>query len=90
MRMDARIARSFVRAGLCFWGGNTPYMYEQKQLFDFILDRVEDTASENGLKHPQAFGRWFASIYFDKPQHFSISDGCGDGKVDLFFGEICL
>jgi hypothetical protein len=60
-------------------------MYEQKQLFDFILDRIEDTASENGLKLPQAFGRWFASMYFDKPQNFSISDGSGDGKVDLFF-----
>ncbi|MGB7468371.1 MAG: hypothetical protein WBW58_03310, partial [Candidatus Acidiferrum sp.] len=60
-------------------------MYEQKQLFDFILDRVEDTASENGLKLPQAFGRWFASMYFDKPQNFFISDGSGDGKVDLFF-----
>jgi hypothetical protein len=60
-------------------------MYEQKQLFDLILYRVDDTASENGLKLPQAFGRWFASMYFDKPQNFSISDGGGDGKVDLFF-----
>jgi hypothetical protein len=60
-------------------------MYEQKQLFDFILDRVDDTASENGLQLPQAFGRWFASMYFDKPQNFFISDGSGDGKVDLFF-----
>lgn len=60
-------------------------MYEQKQLFDFILDRVEDTGAENGLKSPQAFGRWFAGMYFDKPQNFSISDGSGDGKVDLFF-----
>jgi hypothetical protein len=40
-------------------------------------------AVENGL--PQAFGRWFAEMYFDKPQNFSISDGRGDGKVDLFF-----
>jgi hypothetical protein len=60
-------------------------MYDQKQLFDFVLDRVDDTASEHGLKLPQAFGRWFASMYFDKPQDFSISDGSGDGKVDLFF-----
>src|SRR5450631_4040641 len=59
-------------------------VYEQKQLFDFILDRVEDTGAENGLKLPQAFGRWFAGMYFDKPQHFSIADGSGDGKVDLF------
>jgi hypothetical protein len=60
-------------------------VYEQKRLFEFILDRIEDTGSENGLKSPQAFGRWFADMYFDKPQNFSISDGSGDGKVDLFF-----
>lgn len=60
-------------------------MYEQRQLFDFILDRIEDTGSENGLKSPQAFGRWFAGMYFDKPQNFFISDGSGDGKIDLFF-----
>jgi hypothetical protein len=60
-------------------------MYEQKQLFDFILNRVEDTGAEHGLKLPQAFGRWFANMYFDKPQNFSIADGPGDGKVDLFF-----
>jgi hypothetical protein len=60
-------------------------MYEQKHLFDFIVERIEDTGSENGLKLPQAFGRWFACMYFDKPQNFSISDGSGDGKVDLFF-----
>jgi AIPR protein len=60
-------------------------IYEQKQLFDFMLDRIEDVGSKNGLKLPQAFGRWFAEMYFDKPQDFVISDGSGDGKVDLFF-----
>ncbi len=60
-------------------------MYEQKQLFEFVLDRIGDTGAEHGLKSPQAFGRWFAGMYFDKPQNFSIADGSGDGKVDLFF-----
>jgi hypothetical protein len=60
-------------------------MYEQKHLFDFMLDRIEEVGSENGLKLPQAFGRWFAGTYFDKPHDFSISDGSGDGKVGLFF-----
>jgi hypothetical protein len=60
-------------------------MYEQKQLFDFMLARIEDVGSEYGLKVPQAFGRWFASMYFDNPNDFSIPDGSGDGKVDLFF-----
>lgn len=55
-------------------------MYEQKQLFDFISDRVEDTASENGLKLPQAFGRWFASMYSDKPQLVNELC-CGGGGV---------
>jgi hypothetical protein len=60
-------------------------MYEQKQLFEFILDRVDDTGAENGLKSPQAFARWFAGMYFDNPQQFASADGSGDGKVDLFF-----
>lgn len=60
-------------------------MYEQKQLFEFMLGRIEDVGSEHGLKAPQAFGRWFAGMFFDKPHDFSIPDGSGDGKVDLFF-----
>ena len=47
-------------------------MYEPKQLFDFMLDRVEEVGSDNGLKSPQAFGRWFADMYFDKP--WTVSD----------------
>jgi len=60
-------------------------MYEPKELFDFTLDRIEEVGSENGLKLPQAFGRWFAGMYFEKPQGLFIPDGSGDGKVDLFF-----
>ena len=60
-------------------------MYENKQLFDFMLGRVRDVASTNGLQMPQAFGRWFAEMYFPSPRDLFISDGSGDGKVDLFF-----
>jgi hypothetical protein len=54
-------------------------------LFDFMLGRVKEVAIESGLKSPQAFGKWFASIYFSNPLEFFCSDGSGDGKVDSFF-----
>jgi hypothetical protein len=60
-------------------------MLGQKQLFDFMLDRVNEVAAESGLKPAQAFGKWFASIYFANPNEFFCSDGSGDGKVDSFF-----
>ncbi len=60
-------------------------MYDQRQLFDFMLDRVNEVGTESGLKPPQAFGKWFATTYFSSPQAFFCSDGSGDGKVDSFF-----
>jgi hypothetical protein len=60
-------------------------MHDQRQLFDFMLNRVQDAAVENGLKPPQAFGKWFAETYFLNPQKYFCSDGSGDGKVDSFF-----
>lgn len=60
-------------------------MYENKQLFDFMLRRVHEVGASKGLRSPQAFGRWFAEMYFDNPQNIYISDGSGDAKIDLFF-----
>jgi hypothetical protein len=60
-------------------------LYENKQLFDFMLKRVGEVSAETGLKPPQAFGRWFAEMYFQNPQSLFISDGSGDAKIDLFF-----
>jgi hypothetical protein len=60
-------------------------MYDRRNLFDFMLDRVKEVGIESGLKSPQAFGKWFATTYFSNPQVFSSSDGSGDGKVDSFF-----
>lgn len=60
-------------------------MHDNKQLFDFMLRRVHDVAADNGLKAPQAFGRWFAEMYFQNPHDIFISDGSGDAKIDLFF-----
>ena len=61
-------------------------MYDNKQLFDFMLERVHEVGVTKGLKDPQAFGRWFAEMHFPSPRDFFIPDGSGDGKVDLFFG----
>jgi len=63
-------------------------MYEQKQLFDFMLDRVKEIGRERGLEQPQAFGRWFVELYFEDPQNIYVSDGTRDGKVDIFFQRI--
>ncbi len=60
-------------------------VFEKKQLFNFMMDRIQDVGKIYGLKEPQAFGRWFAGMYFSNPTDFRITDGSGDGKVDLFF-----
>jgi hypothetical protein len=60
-------------------------MYEHKQLFDSMIERIEDVGAEHGLSSPQAFPRWFAEMYFEEPQKYFPADGPGDGKVDLFF-----
>lgn len=60
-------------------------MYENSQLFEFMLRRVGAVGDENGLKPPQAFGRWFAEMYFQSPHDMYIADGAGDAKIDLFF-----
>lgn len=60
-------------------------MLGQKQLFDFMLDRVAEFSIDSGLKPPQAFAKWFASFYFPNPNDFFSSDASGDGKVDAFF-----
>lgn len=59
-------------------------MLEKKQLFEFLLQRVEEIAKHDGLKSPQAFGKWFVNLYFENPRELFISDGSRDGKVDLF------
>ncbi|MCK1726847.1 hypothetical protein [Bradyrhizobium sp. 142] len=50
-------------------------MYEHKQLFDTMLQRIKEVGAENGERPPQALGRWFANIYFDTPRDIFISDG---------------
>jgi hypothetical protein len=60
-------------------------MYEKKQLFDFMIERINDTSNISGLKAPQAFGKWFIEMLFPGAQGVFYSDGSMDGKVDCFF-----
>lgn len=57
----------------------------KQELFDVILNRVDDVSRKTGLRKPQAFARWFAEMYYLEPQGIFVSDGSHDGKVDLFF-----
>ena len=58
---------------------------EKSDLFDFMLSRVKDTQTQHLDGEPQAFGRWFAELFFMSPQDMFVSDGSKDGKIDLFF-----
>src|ERR1700723_139853 len=60
-------------------------VFEKKQLFNFMMDRIQDVGKIYGLKEFEVFGRWFAGMYFSNPTDFRSTDGSGDGKVDLFF-----
>jgi hypothetical protein len=57
----------------------------KSDLFEFMLDRVRETQKIHLDSEPQAFGRWFAELFFMKPRDIFISDGSKDGKIDLFF-----
>ncbi|OHD70595.1 MAG: hypothetical protein A2W19_03390 [Spirochaetes bacterium RBG_16_49_21] len=57
-------------------------MYQRKDLFDFMIHKIKQTSEINGDKMPQAFGRWFANLYFSGITSINISDGSGDGKVE--------
>ncbi|HPA74153.1 MAG TPA: hypothetical protein PKY31_17915, partial [Spirochaetota bacterium] len=59
-------------------------MYQRKDLFDFMIRKIKQTSELNGDRMPQAFGRWFSNLYFSGINNVLISDGSGDGKVDLF------
>lgn len=58
---------------------------DKSDLFQFMLDRVKDAQKLHVLDEPQAFGRWFADLFFLNPNDTFVSDGSKDGKIDLFF-----
>lgn len=58
----------------------------KNDLFAFMLARVSDMQKQHPLDgEPQAFGRWFAELFFMNPRDLFVSDGSKDGKIDLFF-----
>src|SRR5687768_14876997 len=59
--------------------------HAKSDLFNFMLDRVRDTERQHLEAEPQAFGRWFAELFFQKPRELVVTDGSKDGKIDLFF-----
>ena len=58
-------------------------MIARKDLFDFMIQQIRNTAGTSGDKMAQAFGRWFSNMYFPGVSNIAVSDGTGDGKVDL-------
>lgn len=59
-------------------------MEQRRDLFDLMIKRVRQTSAEYGDKLPQAFARWFVQIYLGRTPELYVSDGTGDGKVDVF------
>lgn len=57
----------------------------KSDLFDFMLERVKETQKQHLEGEPQAFGRWFAELFFTSPRGIFVSDGSKDGQIDLFF-----
>ena len=60
-------------------------MYETRELFEFMIDRIRDVQNQTATKDYHAFGRWFAQLYFQEPKEISTWDGSGDGKADVVF-----
>ena len=58
---------------------------DKSDLFEFMLERVKETQNKHLDGEPQAFGRWFAELFFMNPRDIFVSDGSKDGKIDLFF-----
>ena len=52
-----------------------------------MLGRIEDVGSEHGLKGAQAFGRWFAGMFFDKPHDFPSRTAAAIGRSICFFKQ---
>jgi hypothetical protein len=58
---------------------------DKSDLFEFMLERVKETQKQHLDGEPQAFGRWFAELFFMSPRDIFVSDGAKDGKIDSFF-----
>jgi hypothetical protein len=54
---------------------------DKSDLFEFMLDRVKETQKQHLDAEPQAFGRWFAELFFMNPRDIFVSDG-SEGRKD--------
>jgi hypothetical protein len=59
-----------------------------KELFEFIIRRVQVLGNTRALEPYRAFPYWFAEMYNSQPEGVLTSDGTGDGKVDFFFHTV--
>ena len=48
---------------------------DKTDLFEFMLERVKETQNKHLDGEPQAFGRWFAELFFMNPRDLFVSDG---------------
>jgi hypothetical protein len=58
---------------------------ERKDIFDFMIERIDEVSRETNRLPEQAFVKWFVDLYFGPTHHLFMSDGSSDGKVDGFF-----
>ena len=58
-------------------------MITNKDYFDFMMRQIKHASDLAAEKLPQAFGHWFANMYFPGVTKVAIPDGAGDGKVDV-------
>ena len=47
---------------------------DKSDLFQFMLERVKETQKQHLEGEPQAFGRWFADLFFMSPRDIFVSD----------------
>jgi hypothetical protein len=60
----------------------------KKELFNFMLNQIDQKIEETKLRNYKAFPLWFLDLYFEKYQDFISSDGSNDGKVDAIFKTV--
>lgn len=58
---------------------------DKSDLFEFMLERIAEVQKLHLEAEPQAFGRWFAGLFYMNAQDIFVSDGSKDGQIDAFF-----
>ena len=58
---------------------------ERKELFDLMIEGVNEISRNNNMEKSKAFVKWFITLYYSNANDIFVSDGCRDGKIDCFF-----